>query len=166
MKTIINGAEHIVVYIEYKDGLPFNVKTIFYVSTAKKPYWRLVDWDFFANNGQPDDIRYYNAGSGGNHKSIQAPQWIDGYKGKYWLHSDAKLKGKVKNGLRLTNPKRLTAYYMSCSKTHANPFLCAEETHSKEYCEMCGYESTEFCDEHKYMDKQGNYIYKHNKQLI
>ena len=166
MKIIINDDEHIIVYIEYQDGLPFDVKTIFYVPNAKKPYWRLVDWDFFPNNGQKDNMRYYESGGGGSHKSIQSPQWADGYTGKYWMHQEAKFKGKVKNGKRLKNPKQLPAYYLSQSATHINPFLCAEGTYSKEYCEMCGHESTEFCDEHKYMDDHGNERYLHNKEYV
>lgn len=166
MKITINKEVHTVVYIEYKDGLPFNVKTIFYVPTAKTPFWRLVDWDFFPNNGDCDDMRYFESGSGGTCKDIPAPKWVDGYIGKFWLGSGIKLKGRVKNGLKLASPKRLQAYYNNNFKTSINPFLCAEETHSREHCEMCGHESTEFCDKHKYMDDDGNDRWLHNKQYV
>lgn len=166
MKIKIGDEEHIVVYIDYNDGdIPHQVHTITYIETADKPYWRLYDWDFFANNGYKDDLRAYNSGSGGSHKKIQAPQWADGHIGKYWLHKDAKFKGKVVNGKQLKNPILLPAYYMQNIKKSRNPFKCAEISNNHEYCEMCGHESTEWCQEHKYDDKNGDARYKHNNEL-
>lgn len=166
MTTTINNKEHRIVYIEYDHhGLPFNVKTIFYVDKATNgPYWRIVDWDFFANNGDARDMRAYNCGSGGSHKEIQAPHWAPGHIGKYWLADDAKFKGKPINGKRLKQPRRLSGYYMSKFKTSINPFECAEITHNHEHCEMCGHSSTEFCDTHKYTDKNGDDRWKHNNK--
>ena len=95
---------HRVVYIDYQNGIPHQVMTVIFIESAKEPYWRLVNWDFFANNGDVLDIRAYEAGSGGSHKEIQAPKWADGYKGKFWIPKDAKFKGKPRNATRLKNP--------------------------------------------------------------
>jgi hypothetical protein len=150
---------HRVVYIDYNDdGIPHQVMTTRFVSTADEPYWRLYWWDFFANNGDKNDIRAYNSGSGGTHKEIQAPQWADGYIGKYWVADDAKFKGKPKNAKRLKNPIPVADYF---GKKSINPFKVAEITHNIEYCDRCGHSSTEFCDEHKYWDENdgvGRYI--------
>ncbi len=148
MKTIIDNEEHIVVYIDYNGKVPHQVYTITYIKKADKPYWRLYTWDFFANNGDKTDIRAYNSGCGGSHKEIQAPQWVDGYKGEFWMAKDAKFKGKPKNYKRLVYAKRLKAEYVHKFKTSVNPFDCAEITHSHSYCEECGHDSTEFCDIH------------------
>lgn len=166
MKIKIDNKEHRVVYIDYNDGIPHSVQTIAFIPTANKPYWRLYDWDFFANNGDKTDIRAYNSGSGGSHKQLQAPHWADGYVGKYWIAKDAKFKGKVKNGKQLKNPKSLPSYYMSDTKTSTNPFKCAEITHDIDYCEMCGHESTEWCQEHKYDDDNGDTRWRHNNEFV
>jgi hypothetical protein len=167
MKIKIGDEQHIVVYIDYNDGdIPHQVHTIKYIEKAEKPYWRLYDWDFFANNGDKTDLRAYDSGSGGSHKAIQAPQWADGHIGKYWIHKDAKFKGKVKNGKQLKYPISLPAYYTQNIKKSRNPFKCAEITNDCEYCEMCGHESTEWCQEHKYCDSKGNERYKHNRKLV
>ncbi len=149
---------HRVVYIDYSDGIPHEVMTMHFISYADKPYWRLCWWIFFANNGDKNDIRAYKAGSGGNPKEIHAPQWADGYIGRYWISDDAKFRGEPRNAKRLKNPKII-------SEKSRNPFKVAEITYSREYCEMCGHESTEFCDEHKYEDDEGNERYIHNDEI-
>jgi len=114
---------------------------------------------FFANNGDKKDIRAYNSGSGGSHNEIQAPQWADGYIGKYWISDDAEFEGTPKNAIRLKNPIRVPDYF---GKKSINPFKIAEITNSVDYCEICGNESTEFCHEHKYVDEEGNVRYIHD----
>lgn len=150
MKTIINNKEHEIIYIEYSDKNRVH-------SAITEYKHRLTNWDFFDNNGDKTDIRFYNSGCGGDKKKIQAPNWCEGFKGKYWLSKYAKLKGKS-NGVQLEKPFTLKGY--KCSSI--NPFKIGEETGSREYCEECGYESTEFCDEHKYEDNEGNTHYKNN----
>jgi hypothetical protein len=145
MITIINGNEEEVVYIDYKKGnIPHQVYT------ADSDGW-MHSWDFFCNNGDKKDISFYNSGSGGNKKSIEASNWAKGFKGKYWLGQGCDLNGKS-NGIKLEKPLRIKGYY--CSSI--NPFKVGEETNSREYCEKCEFESTEFCYKHKYEDNEGN----------
>ena len=165
MKIEIDNHIHRVVYIDYNDGIPHSVKTIKFIAKADEPYWRLYDWDFFANNGDKSDIFAYNSGDGGSHKEIQAPKWADGYIGKFWIADDVKFKGKVKNGKRLKNPISLPTYYEP-NKKSPNPFKCAEITNDCDYCEMCGHESTEWCQEHKYDDENRDTRYRHNDELV
>jgi hypothetical protein len=156
MEYLIDNEKHKVIYIEYQDGLPHSVVTIFFVDTAKEPYWRPEYWDFFANEGDKNDLRAYSSGSGGDDKKIQAPQYIDGYLGaRYWMAEYIEFDGEPKNIKRLKSPKLLRCYENS-----RNPFKVAEITHSCEYCDRCGHYSTEFCDEHKYDDDEGNVRYK------
>lgn len=165
MKILIEKKEHIVVYIDYnKNNIPHSVKTICFVDTAEKPYWAMYDWDFFANNGDVTDIRAYNSGVGGDFKKIQAPKWADGYTGKFWTPKNAKLKGRVINGKKLKRPKYMPTHYMSDKKRSANPFKCAEITNDCNYCEMCGHESTDWCQEHKYDDENGIERWIHNNE--
>lgn len=148
---------HRVVYIDYKDGIPHSVITVSLIPTSEKPYWRLYYWDFFANDGDTQDIRAYNSGSGGSLKDIQAPQWADGHIGKYWVSDDVKFHSKPKNGIRLKNPIPISSDYFS--KKSINPFKVAEVTSNMEYCDRCEHYSTEFCTLHKYDDNEGNARY-------
>jgi hypothetical protein len=152
----INNREHKVVYIDYRDGnIPHQVYTV-----CLDKYRQLFTWDFFANNGDKRDIRYYNAGVGGD-KEIQASNWAKGVKGQYWLDINSCLDGKS-NGKRLKQPLRVKGYSGS---TSINPFMVAEETNNREYCEECGHESTEFCYEHKYEDNEGNERWISNNEI-
>lgn len=157
MKFQIDDTEHRIIYIEYQDGLPHSVITTFFVPTAKEPYWRPEYWDFFANEGDKNDLRAYNSGSGGDATKIQAPQYIDGYSGaRYWMEKDIEFDGTPKNIKQLKHPKLIEARWGDKSR---NPFKVAEITNSYEYCDRCGHHSTEFCDEHKYDDDEGNARY-------
>lgn len=157
MKAEIDGELHEVVYIDYyMGGIPHQVITTHYIAKSEKPYWRVYWWDFFANEGDKSDIRYINTGSGGSREDgYSAPQWADGYIGIFWCAVDFKLKGEVKNGKRLKNPKRLKGW----RTTSINPFKISEETNHYEFCERCGHDSTETCWEHKYEDDKGDLRY-------
>ncbi len=156
MEILIDDTKQKVIYIEYQDGLPYRAVTIFFVETAEKPYWRPEYWDFFANNGDKNDLRAYRFGSGGDCNTIQAPQYADGYLGaRYWIADSIKFDGTPKNIKQLNRPKLLNGYINS-----RNPFKVAEITNSYEYCDRCGHSSTELCDEHKYEDDEGNVRYK------
>lgn len=154
---------HRVVYIDYNNGIPHQVMTVHFIPTAKVPYWRLYWWDFFANNGDKSDLRAYNSGSGGDIHDVQAPNWVDGYIGKYWIADDAKFNSEPKNAKRLKNPKPIADYF---GKKSTNPFKVAEITNSHDYCEMCGHESTEFCTVHKYEDDEGYERYLHDDSFV
>ncbi len=156
LKVLIGKKKHRVIYIDYNGGLPHSVVTECLIETANPPYHRVYHWDFFANNGNCKDMRHYNSGSGGNKDEIMAPKWVKGHGAEYWMAEDIKLVGRVKNGILIKKPKRIRIY----GKSSINPFKISEEAQSEEYCEECGYSSTEFCDEHKYIDEQGNDQYK------
>jgi hypothetical protein len=147
MNIEIDGDTHEIVYIEYSDGLPFKVLTQKCITTSKKPYWRIYEWDFFANNGDKDDFRAYNSGSG----SGRVYKWA-GFNDEFWLRPGLVYNDEIKSGTRLKNPKPLDH---GETKT-MNPFTVAEITDNCEYCEDCGHDSTEFCYEHKYTDEDGN----------
>lgn len=152
----IDNRKHEVVYIDYRDGnIPHQVYTV-----CLDKYRQLFAWDFFSNNGDKRDIRYYNSGFGGNDKEIQASNWAKKGIGKYWLAQKSCLNGKS-NGTRLKEPLRIKGY---AGNTSINPFMVAEHTNCREYCEECGHESTEFCHEHKYEDSEGNERWKSNNE--
>lgn len=163
MKTIIEDRTHEVVYIEYINKIPHEVVTSCFITTAEGPYHRAFHWDFFPNNGDKNDIRAYNSGSGGNPFEIDAPQWGEGCNvAEYWISPKAIFKGIPSNGNALNKPRRLKSWYGNSS---INPFKVAEIAFSSEYCEECGHESTEFCDEHKYIDNEGNARFKHDDSI-
>lgn len=158
MRIRINNELHTIIYIEYLGNIPHEVVTLCYVDNLKcEPYWRPYYWSFFANGGDRSDIRYYNSGSGGSSPYIQAPQWADGYIGEYWLENGGAFNGEPKNSRKLPKPKRLKYW----SGSSINPFVAGEKTSCHEYCEECGFESTEICDKHQYIDRDGDLRYKH-----
>ena len=162
---IIHEEKHYIIYIEYAGSIPFSIHTITYIEATTpptKPYWRLYDWDCVANDGDAEDLIIYNSGSGGDYKKISAPQWVDGYKGKYWLREDISLKGNVKNGKRLKCPKVIKSKWKE--KSSINPFNIGEIVHNIEYCDRCEHWSTEWCQEHKYQDEKGNMRYIDNNE--
>ncbi len=155
MQVTINNKPHEIIYVDYQKGIPHSVVTKFYVPNAVNgAYWRPVWWDFFAENGDLTDVRFYESGSGGNAQELNAPQWIDGYTGKYWESDDVTFKGEVKNGKRLKKLKRFGSTWGKSS----NPFEHTEQVSSYEYCERCGNCVTQ-CDEHIYVDDNGDKRY-------
>ena len=158
MKFIINNEEHKIIYIEYSGKIPHSVVTIFYVPNATDgPYWRPVFWDFFANRGDDADIYAYKYGSGGDYKQLQAPQWIDGHTGEFWISPEASFRDDPKNFVQLQKPKRVKGY----NSSSINPFKIAEITNNHEYCEVCDNYMIELCDQHQYIDRDGDLRYKH-----
>ena len=152
MEVLIENRKHKVIYIEYQDDIPFSVVTIFFVETAKVPYWRPERWDFYANKDDKNDIKAYSSGSGGDAYEIQSPQYIDKYLGaKYWMEEGVKFDSIERNITKLKEP---------ISNGFKNPFDIAEITDTNEYCDRCGYYSDEFCFEHKYEDNNFNVRYK------
>lgn len=158
MKAIINDKIHEVIYIEYQNGLPHFMIT----GTSHNEVMYQTHWDCFPNNGDRNDLCLYESGSGGKITEIQGSQWIDGYIGKYWLSPKGKFKNKVKNGKRLKHPVRITIW----GESSINPFKIGNIVDSQEYCMECGHESTEWCQEHQYEDKDGNLRYKKGNELV
>lgn len=162
MKTIVGNREERVVYIEYNGKVPHQVYTAVYSPTPTNgiPFWCLSHhWDFFANGGDESDIRHYNSGGGGDAAKIYGPHWVGKSPGEYWMDREiAAFKNEPINGKELLKPKRLKRWDGS---TSINPFNVSEETYSHEYCEVCGFESTEPCWEHNYEDNEGNLRVKH-----
>jgi len=159
MEILIEKKKHKVIYIEYQDRLPRIVVTIAFIETAKTPYWRPYFWDFFACDGDIDNIMAYNSGSGSAIDKLPSPHYIDTYKGaSYWIDDCAKLEKESINIQKLSNPILLKVDDISST----NPFDVASITYSHEYCDVCGHSSDEFCFEHKYEDKDGDARYKHD----
>jgi hypothetical protein len=157
MEIILENKKHQVIYIDYYgDGTPHSVITKFWVDTAEIPYWRPVYWDLFPEQNDLKDIRAYQSGSGGDATKVQAPQWIDGFIGRYWIAECVEFEGTPKNAKRLKHPKYLKGYY----ENSRNPMKVAEIVFSQYYCDRCGYTSTEICDEHIYNDDDGNLRYR------
>jgi hypothetical protein len=147
MEILIDGKKHSVVYITYCDNIPDSAIT--------RDEYGFDYWDFFAEQGDKKDIRAYNSGAG-HASDIQAPHWVDGFLGRYWICDGYKFKGKPINGKKLKYPKKI----QGCGCNSINPFKVAEITNSCEYCERCGHYSTDFCNEHKYYDDEVNVRYK------
>lgn len=151
MKTIISNKKHETIYIEYNGKYPHQVYTI-------DEDGHSYSWDFFLNNGDKSDLRFYNSGSGYRKKDkIPAPNWVKGHEQNLWLSEGTKLKGKT-NGKVLQKPLRINGGY----NTSIDPFKVSWETNCSEYCEECGCNSTEFCYKHKYEDSEGNERWIHN----
>lgn len=157
MKITIGDKKHKIIYIEYHDKLPHSVVTIVYIKNKKNSYWSPRYWDFFLEEGDRKDIRAYNSGSGGDATKIEAPHWVDGYIGTYWIADGISFNGTPINAKKLEQPERLIGYL---GKKSRNPFKVAEITDNCEYCDRCGHESSNFCYEHKYDDDDGNVRYK------
>jgi hypothetical protein len=159
MKADIENEEHTVVFIEYEDGIPFSVITMYWVDSALKPYFRPVFWDVFAESGDKHDLRIYKSGSGGNAFELEAPKYSDGFSAQIWYDPILDLKGDLKSLELLKQPITMKNMY---GEPSSNPFDVCEITYSDEYCDVCGHHSVEFCDEHMYTDEDGNDRYRHD----
>ena len=158
MKIEIEGKIHKVIYIKYNGKIPHSVVTTLHVPKAVNgPYDRPVFWDCFPNNGDVDDLYLYQAGSGGDITKLQAPQWVDGYIGRFWIDKAAGLSGQPKNYKQLSKPKHIRNFRGSST----NPFKVAEIIHNHEYCEVCSQSSIDICWKHVYHDEDDNYALKY-----
>jgi len=161
LKVIIDSEIHRVVFIEYCNRLPHSVTTelIYKKEGSGQSHTVLYHWDFFPNNGDNSDMRYYNSGSGG-YDSVSLPviHWADGYTGIYWISSDFHFGGEVKNGKQLKHPIRLSKFGGGYSD---NPFNVAWETSNYDHCEDCGKSGDDYCRECIYEDENDNYQLKY-----
>ena len=154
MNIIIENIKHKIIYIEYQDDLPFSVETIFFV-TRGNSYWRPEIWDFFPNRGDKNNLMAYKSGGGGDAFKILAPEYARKDNASYWIDKSAEIVGIPQNIKKLKQPKLIK----SNNKKSRNPFKVAEIVYDRDYCEVCGFESDEFCEEHKYIDDEGNEKY-------
>lgn len=144
----------IVIYIEYIDGLPHSVQTMFFVETATKPYWRVCTFDFETDCKECELFMFYNSGSGGSPKELQAPHFIDGANASYWMHSKAKFKGKTKaiNAVRLDKLIEFNG--------NPNPFENGREIYGQDYCKFCEkWYDEDACPEHHVINDNGELEY-------
>nr|DAV24060.1 MAG TPA: PR domain zinc finger protein-binding domain, TRANSCRIPTION [Caudoviricetes sp.] len=148
--------EHKLLYVEYRENIPHSVITAFYVPEADEPYWRKVYWDFFANGGDTNDIRYYESGSGGSlEEGIEACDFTEPI--EVWISPDTTIKGKFVNAVFLPKPKN-------------NPFEEAQETSSYIYCKECNefyddYMESEPC-EHICLSDDGEQVYRDSGKRV
>lgn len=144
-----NDKEHIVIYIEYQDGIPHAAITMYWVDSAKEPYWRYVDWDFEIDPKEIEKFMYYNSGSGGG-RTIRLPQYIDSFKGgAYWIAPEAKIK---KNITRLQTPIEYEG--------DPNPFNNGREIYGTDYCKFCEkWYDQDACPEHHIINENGELQY-------
>ncbi len=154
---------HYVIYVEYQEGIPHDVRTVEYIPNATNgPYWCLTSWDFFAEKGCVENIKAYESGGGGNENSIYAPNFIDGYLGEYWLAEGVNLIGSPKNAKRLDSLKIIESYISKST----NPFDVAEIAYDQQWCPKCNSYSEEFCNEHLYYDNNDIIRYKGNHKCV
>lgn len=148
--------EHKLLYVEYREDIPFAAITAFYVPEADKPYWRKVYWDFFPNGGDTNDMRYYENGSGGSlEEGINACKFAKLV--EVWISSEIVIKGEFVNAVFLPKPK-------------GDPFKEAQETPSYIYCKKCNeyyddYMEPEPC-EHICLSNDGELVYRDNGEKV
>lgn len=134
-----------VVYIEYHDGIPH--------SAIAEQNGYIRNFDFEPDCKEIEMFMYYNSGSGGEIRKIQAPHYADEYKGAtYWMHKDAKYRGKPINITRLDTPITYDG--------NPNPFDNARQIYAQEYCKMCNkYYDEDACPDHHEVNDNGELIY-------
>jgi len=149
---------HKVVYIEYQDGLPH----LIYTQHKNHVEW----WDAFYERGDKNSLMLYNAGGGG--QTVQAPQFIEKFKGgAYWKSDKVEFNGTPKNATKLDSPLVLESYFNKSN----NPFEVGEITYSSQYCNVCERKnkgcgwSVDYCDEHTYTDDNGDLRYFNQKYV-
>lgn len=158
-QTHRNGTTiHRIVYIEYFSGLPHMVITDSKEKGEEKFDGYCDDWDYEKDAGNGCFI-FYHAGSGGKITEIQAPHVAFKKSNHcYWMHPEAKFKGKPINTKRIDNPLSVRSKYSGRS---INPLKIAEEVTSMIHCKLCGgYIGDSICSSHMnevYNEGSGEY---------
>lgn len=144
---------HRVVYIEYHGR---NVHAV--ITDDKKEGETEFDgyrndWDFELDCKECEKYMFYNSGSGGSIKEIRAAHWAPHAKDcSYWIHPDADLIGKVKNGVRKFKPFKY--------KGDPNPFNNGREIYGQDYCKFCNkWYDQDACPDHHIVNDQGELQY-------
>ncbi len=137
---------HRVVYIEYHDGIPFDV-----ITDEFDGY--MHHFDFEPDCKGFEKLMFHNTGSGGKITAIQAPHIADGCTGvAYWMHPEAKFKGRPKNITRIEAPIEIDG--------HINPFELGRKIGGVEYCKFCDkWYDEDLCPEHHIITDEGDLQY-------
>jgi hypothetical protein len=111
-----------VVYIEYQ-GLQVH-------SVTAEEDGIQYHFDFDKDCKEFEKFMFYHSGSGGKITEIQAPHYAQFYKkASYWIHPEAKIKGRPINILKRKSPIKY--------KGDPNPFNNGREIRGQEYCKFC-----------------------------
>ena len=117
---------------------------------------RIVDWEFFVNGGDKNDIRYYEAGSGGN-MADEISFWDYCRNVEVYMSPEHKVTGEIKNAILLSEPK-------------ANPFEDATQSQGYIHCERCGLDYEDdgipICEHIYEYNDQGEYLYCDTKEIV
>lgn len=160
-----DGKTHDVVYIEYHDGKPFDVKTSLHIPYAvPAPYNRLHNWDFERNEHWGGDLMFYLSGSGGHAEIISAPKFVDGTKGvKIWIKDGHTFDGTPENCVVIKKPLVIR----QGKHQSKNPFVIAEEVSATCYCDRCdGRVGDSYCYIHMAENDEGELYYTDNGELV
>lgn len=147
MTVNIDGAVHKVIYIEYQGRRPFSVITAYFVAkSTNAPYWRCCDWDYEKDCRGHEKFMHYRSGDGGDMKAIQAPHYIPLAGASYWLHPDARFKGRPKNISKRDKPMEFNG--------DPNPFNNSRQIYSVDYCKYCKkHYDQDCCDKHHVIEE-------------
>jgi len=142
---------HEVIYIEYRDGLPFEVITRKWIEFDGGEHWIYQYWDGFYHGGDKESLYLYNNGCGPS-KAIELTKYDDGAGITYWAEKHIELKGDMQIHNRLKRPKLVGSIDKS-----RNPFRVGYIATSMEYCPRCEEcYADEHCTEHLYEDDNGD----------
>lgn len=134
-----------IVYIEYIDGMPHSV------TTSNKGFQSHFDYELDCK--EQELFMFYHSGSGGKITEIQAPHFAENDGScSYWMHPEAKFKGKAKNATRLDNPIHYDG--------NPNPFENGREIYGQNYCNFCDkWYDEDACPEHHTVNDNGELEY-------
>lgn len=134
-----------VVYIEYHGRRPHSV------IAEKNGFQYHFDFDYDCK--KIERFMYYHSGSGGKITDIQPPHFCNEYTGgKYWMHPDAKFKGKAINAKRIEYPVKYNK--------DPNPFNNGREIYGQDYCKFCKkWYDQDACPDHHIVNDEGELQY-------
>ncbi len=143
---------HRIIYIEYIDGFPHSVTT-----DVDGIAWH---FDFEPDCQDIELFMFREVGSGGRITDLQAPHFVRSTNRSYWLHPEAKFKGrsKPKNMVRIDSPIQYTA--KSPKLKDCNPFNHGREIYRTDYCKFCEkWYDDDACPAHHVVNERGELEY-------
>lgn len=154
----IDGELHKVIYIAYIGRRVHDVVTVYYVPNATGgPYWRCCYWDFEKDCREIERFMHYRSGDGGDMKEIQAPHFTPGANVSYWMHPDARFKGRPKNTTKRDTPMKFNG--------DPNPFNNSRQIYSIDYCKYCKKHYDQDCCDKHHVIEEGELRY-HDGSLV